>query len=189
MAVQKHLAGALGALAVCCMVAVLVYERAAPSELLLVEPAPGQVLYGGHHWGGVGSEGYGTSSWDNTGWNAHYHPRDGASMDSESMEPYTWRKGPRVNDEYTGVMASGDPTVDPPDSWEPPINFHKAPVQSLRQAQKGKKVAKSISFAKWPAWRGQKQLLYGGSHWGGVGSEGYGTSSWDNRWHAYPSCS
>jgi len=81
-------------------------------------------LYGGKHWGGVGSEGYGTSAWDNSGWNEHYHPRDGASMDSESMEPYTWRKGPRVNDEYTGIMASGDPTVDPPDSWEPPINFH-----------------------------------------------------------------
>ena len=44
------------------------------------------------------------------GWNAHYHPRDGASMDSESMEPYTWRKGPRVNDEYT-FDDGGDPTV------------------------------------------------------------------------------
>ena len=53
------------------------------------------------HWGGVGSENYGTPLWDNTGWNAHYHPRDGASMDSESMEPWYWRKGPRVNDEYT----------------------------------------------------------------------------------------
>ena len=38
------------------------------------------------HWGGEGSENYGTPLWDNTGWNAHYHPRDGASMDSESME-------------------------------------------------------------------------------------------------------
>jgi hypothetical protein len=53
------------------------------------------------HWGGEGSENYGTPLWDNTGWNAHYHPRDGASMDSESMEPWYWRKGPRVNDEYT----------------------------------------------------------------------------------------
>ena len=44
------------------------------------------------------------------GWNAHYHPRDGASMDSESMEPYTWRKGPRVNDEYS-FDDGGDPTV------------------------------------------------------------------------------
>ena len=44
------------------------------------------------HWGGMGSEGYGTPQWDNTGWNAHYHPRDGASMDSESMEPWYWRK-------------------------------------------------------------------------------------------------
>ena len=77
-------------------------------------------LYGGHHWGGVGSEGYSTSSWDKTGWNEHYHPRDGASMDSESMEPYTWRKGPRVNDEYT-FDDGGDPTVDPGKSWEPPI--------------------------------------------------------------------
>jgi len=31
-------------------------------------------------------------------------------MDSESMEPYTWRKGPRVNDEYT-FDDGGDPTV------------------------------------------------------------------------------
>jgi hypothetical protein len=77
-------------------------------------------LYGGEHWGGVGSEGYGTKKWDNSGWNAHYHPRDGASMDSESMEPYTWRKGPRVNDEYR-FDDGGDPTVDPGKSWEPPI--------------------------------------------------------------------
>uniref|UniRef100_A0A0C3UE88 Uncharacterized protein n=2 Tax=Guillardia theta (strain CCMP2712) TaxID=905079 RepID=A0A0C3UE88_GUITC len=100
-------------------------------SLLMIPIAPVQILYGGSHWGGVGSEGYGTSAWDNSGWNAHYHPRDGASMDSESMEPYTWRKGPRVNDEYTGVMASGDPTVDPPDSWEPPINFKKSRKQLL----------------------------------------------------------
>ena len=92
-------------------------------------------LYGGHHWGGVGSEGYSTSSWDNTGWNEHYHPRDGASMDSESMEPYTWRKGPRVNDEYT-FDDGGDPTVDPGKSWEPPIMVgdhvvYKGALQSL----------------------------------------------------------
>jgi hypothetical protein len=31
-------------------------------------------------------------------------------MDSESMEPYTWRKGPRVNDEYS-FDDGGDPTV------------------------------------------------------------------------------
>lgn len=31
-------------------------------------------------------------------------------MDSESMEPYTWRKGPRVNDEYV-FDDGGDPTV------------------------------------------------------------------------------
>ena len=31
-------------------------------------------------------------------------------MDSESMEPYTWRKGPRVNDEYV-FNDGGDPTV------------------------------------------------------------------------------
>ena len=76
------------------------------------------------HWGGAGSENYGTPDWDNTGWNAHYHPRDGASMDSESMEPWYWRKGPRVNDEYTGHMADGDPLFSPPDGWEPPINYH-----------------------------------------------------------------
>jgi hypothetical protein len=76
------------------------------------------------HWGGAGSENYGTPQWDNTGWNAHYHPRDGASMDSESMEPWYWRKGPRVNDEYTGHMADGDPLFSPPDGWEPPINYH-----------------------------------------------------------------
>jgi len=95
----------------------------------------GMSLYGGHHWGGVGSEGYGTSSWDNTGWNAQYHPRDGASMDSESMEPYTWRKGPRVNNEYV-TNDGGDPTVDPGKSWEPPImvdgqEYYKGPLQSL----------------------------------------------------------
>jgi len=83
-------------------------------------PAPVVSLYGGSHWGGVGSENYATPEWDNTGWNEHYHPRDGASMDSESMEPYTWRKGPRVNDEYT-FDDGGDPTVDPGKSWEPPI--------------------------------------------------------------------
>jgi hypothetical protein len=60
------------------------------------------------HWGGVGSENYGTPLWDNTGWNAHYHPRDGASMDSESMEPWYWRKGPRVNDEYTVRCPEAD---------------------------------------------------------------------------------
>jgi hypothetical protein len=69
------------------------------------------------------------------GWNAHYHPRDGASMDSESMEPYTWRKGPRVNDEYV-FNDGGDPTVDPGKSWEPPImvnghEVYKAGLQSL----------------------------------------------------------
>jgi len=41
----------------------------APSELV-ARPSPGraldQILYGGHHWGGVGSEGYGTKDWDNT---------------------------------------------------------------------------------------------------------------------------
>jgi hypothetical protein len=35
-------------------------------ELLGVMPAPFFSLYGGHHWGGVGSEGYGTAEWDNT---------------------------------------------------------------------------------------------------------------------------
>jgi len=34
-----------------------------------------QMLYGSAgHWGGVGSEGYGTPAWDNTGWNAHVRP-------------------------------------------------------------------------------------------------------------------
>eukprot|EP00960_Hanusia_phi_P046171 757665-Hanusia_phi.AAC.4 len=75
------------------------------------------------HWGGVGSEGYGTPAWDGTGWNANYHPRDGASMDSESMEPWYWRKGPRVNDEYTGHVADGDPLFSPPDGWEPPYEL------------------------------------------------------------------
>jgi hypothetical protein len=45
-------------------------------------------------------------------------------MDSESMEPWYWRKGPRVNDEYTGHMADGDPLFSPPGGWEPPINYH-----------------------------------------------------------------
>ena len=91
-------------------------ERAGPSGSQQGE-MPG-------HWSGVGSENYGTPLWDNTGWNAHYHPRDGASMDSESMEPWYWRKGPRVNDEYTGHMADGDPLFSPPDGWEPPIDYH-----------------------------------------------------------------
>ena len=51
------------------------------------------------------------------------------------MEPYTWRKGPRVNDEYT-FDDGGDPTVDPGKSWEPPImvnghEVYKTPFQSL----------------------------------------------------------
>jgi len=34
-----------------------------------------QMLYGAAgHWGGVGSENYGTPSWDNSGWNAHVSP-------------------------------------------------------------------------------------------------------------------
>jgi len=39
-------------------------------------------------------------------------------------QPWYWRKGPRVNDEYTGHMADGDPLFSPPDGWEPPINYH-----------------------------------------------------------------
>jgi hypothetical protein len=86
-----------------------------------------QILYSSEgHWRGAGSEHYGTPQWDNSGWNAHYHPRDGASMDSESMEPWYWRKGPRVNDEYTGHMADGDPLFSPPDGWEPPVEYHDA---------------------------------------------------------------
>ena len=40
------------------------------------------------------------------------------------MEPWYWRKGPRVNDEYTGHMADGDPLYSPPEGWEPPIEYH-----------------------------------------------------------------
>jgi hypothetical protein len=125
------LAVAVAAVASVALLAI-VSGVAGPSALLARQP---QMLYGGHHWGGVGSEGYGTKQWDNTGWNAHYHPRDGASMDSESMEPYTWRKGPRVNDEYV-FNDGGDPTVDPGKSWEPPImvnghEVYKAGLQSL----------------------------------------------------------
>mmetsp|Transcript_19587 Transcript_19587/g.14041 ORF Transcript_19587/g.14041 Transcript_19587/m.14041 type:complete len:227 (-) Transcript_19587:47-727(-) len=115
--------------------------HAGASPQALLSMPVGTVLYGGHHWGGVGSEGYGTKDWDNTGWNAHYHPRDGASMDSESMEPYTWRKGPRVNDEYV-FNDGGDPTVDPGKSWEPPImvngqEMYRAGVQSLASVDLG----------------------------------------------------
>jgi hypothetical protein len=103
--------------------------RAAARQQRLAAGRSGRLeeLYGSAgHWGGAGSENYGTPAWDNTGWNAHYHPRDGASMDSESMEPWYWRKGPRVNDEYTGHMADGDPLFSPPDGWEPPINYRDA---------------------------------------------------------------
>jgi len=49
------------------------------------------------HWGGVGSENYGTAKWDNTGYNEGYHPRDSSSADGESMEPAWTRMGPRGN--------------------------------------------------------------------------------------------
>ena len=48
--------------------------------------------------------------------------------------------------------------VDPGKSWEPPIMVN------------GKEVFK-----------GTFQSLYGGHHWGGEGSEGYGTAEWDNK--------
>ena len=158
------------------------------------------------HWGGVGSENYGTPQWDNTGWNAHYHPRDGASMDSESMEPWYWRKGPRVNDEYTGHMADGDPLFSPPDGWEPPINYHDsaylpeaapspAPLLNRmagirtnpysgggRGAGAGYATGSGLAQA-FPA--GSQQGESPG-HWGGVGSENYGTPQWDNTgWNAH----
>ena len=41
-------------------------QRMEPHQELLAAGAPSQMLYGGHHWGGVGSEGYGTKDWDNT---------------------------------------------------------------------------------------------------------------------------
>jgi len=101
------------------------YRQHTPQRSVAAAASRLQKLYGAAgHWGGVGSEGYGTKDWDNSGWNSHYHPRDGASMDSESMEPWYWRKGPRVNDEYTGHMADGDPLFSPPSGWEPPINYH-----------------------------------------------------------------
>eukprot|EP00286_Rhodomonas_abbreviata_P025772 CAMPEP_0181310750 /NCGR_PEP_ID=MMETSP1101-20121128/12758_1 /TAXON_ID=46948 /ORGANISM="Rhodomonas abbreviata, Strain Caron Lab Isolate" /LENGTH=200 /DNA_ID=CAMNT_0023417411 /DNA_START=41 /DNA_END=643 /DNA_ORIENTATION=- len=103
-------------------------SSSSPQELLQIVPR--SML--SNHWGGVGSEGYGTASWDNSGWNAHYHPRDGASMNSESMEPYFWRKGPRVNDEYVGHMADGDPVFNPPDDWEPPVNFYRSQPVMLK---------------------------------------------------------
>ena len=59
------LAGAASAAALLLAGAQIAPREAAPQELLAAG-APSQMLYGGHHWGGVGSEGYGTKDWDNT---------------------------------------------------------------------------------------------------------------------------
>uniref|UniRef100_A0A7S0N5N5 Uncharacterized protein n=1 Tax=Cryptomonas curvata TaxID=233186 RepID=A0A7S0N5N5_9CRYP len=70
------------------------------------------------HWGGVGSknyeEGKAATKWDNSGWNADYHPRDSSSGDGESMEPAWWRSGPGANSEYTGHAMDGE-LYNPPD--------------------------------------------------------------------------
>jgi hypothetical protein len=43
-------------------------DRLGSSDVMIKGPraVPVISLYGGHHWGGVGSEGYGTKEWDNT---------------------------------------------------------------------------------------------------------------------------
>jgi len=139
------------------------------------------------HWGGEGSENYGTPQWDNTGFNAHYHPRDGASMDSESMEPWYWRKGPRVNDEYTGHMADGDPLFSPPDGWEPPINFHdSAYLPEAASEGSSTPLMNRMDGLQTNPYNGGSGGLSNSQqgekpgHWGGEGSENYGTPQWDN---------
>jgi hypothetical protein len=59
------------------------------------------------HWGGVGSENYGTAKWDNTGYNEGYHPRDSSSADGESMEPAWTRMGPRGNRLPSPLLKNG----------------------------------------------------------------------------------
>jgi hypothetical protein len=62
------LAGTASAAALLLAGSYIAPREYAPSELL-ARPSPGralQILYGGKHWGGVGSEGYGTKDWDNT---------------------------------------------------------------------------------------------------------------------------
>eukprot|EP00960_Hanusia_phi_P065859 766236-Hanusia_phi.AAC.1 len=82
MQAAKLLAAVLTCVALLALLALLALPVTRSYSLLMLPIVPVQILYGGKHWGGVGSEGYGTSAWDNSGWNEHYHPRDGASMDS-----------------------------------------------------------------------------------------------------------
>ena len=110
-------------------------------------------------------------------------------MDSESMEPWYWRKGPRTNDEYTGHMADGDPLFNPPDGWEPPINYHdSAYLPEAANSGASTPLVNRLDGLQTDPYSGggggpglsSSQQGEKPGHWGGVGSENYGTPLWDN---------